>query len=234
MEADELKPGETTWAQFVLEKPVALVNGDHYIIRSTTDTLGGGKIVEAHTKRLRRRRPDVIQSLKIKEEGTLDEVILSLLSAQQPTEMNELLARSQLPADDAKTVVEELVQSSRVVAIGQGEHRILITAAGWDSIVKTATAILQEYHRKFPLRPGMSREELRSKLKIGFRCSGSLAKTGRGSGVVEEGTDIRLASHHIQLNAAQQTKINAFLDSLAKNPYAPPTDRFPSRTCLIY
>ncbi len=232
LEDDELKPGETAWAQFVLEKPVALVNGDHYIIRSTTDTLGGGKIVDAHAKRLRRRQPGVIQSLKIKDEGTLDEVILSLLSAKQPTEMSELLGRRQLPAGDAGAVVDELIQSGRMVAIGPSEHRLLMTAAGWDSIVKTATGFLREYHKKFPLRPGMPREELRNKLKLGSAGLAVLQKLVEAQVVAEEGTDIRLASFHIQLNAAQQANINAFLDSLAKNLYTPPADLIPEPDLL--
>jgi len=48
---------------------VALVNGDHFIIRSPVETLGGGKVFDFHAKRLRRLRPDVIESLKAREEG---------------------------------------------------------------------------------------------------------------------------------------------------------------------
>jgi len=231
LEGDELKPGETAWTQFILEKPVALVNGDHYIIRSTTDTLGGGKIVDAHAKRLRRRQSNVIQSLKVKEEGTLDEVILSLLSAKQPVEMSELLAH-QLPAGDAGAVVSELVQSGQIVAVGPAEHRLLMTAAGWNNIAKTAIGFLQEYHKKFPLRLGMPREELRNKLKQGSASPAVLQKLVEAKVVTEEGTDIRLASFRIQLNAAQQAKIDAFLDSLAKNPYTPPADLIPEPDLL--
>ncbi|MBN1366389.1 MAG: selenocysteine-specific translation elongation factor, partial [Dehalococcoidales bacterium] len=219
LEGDVLKPGENAWAQFVLEKPVAIVNGDHYIIRSTTDTLGGGKIIEAHAKRLRRRQSGILQGLKTKEEGTLDEIILALLTAKQPAEGNDLLSRSQLPAGDVNAVIDELIDSGRVVTIGQGEHRLLVTAPGWDNIVRSAAGFLQEYHKKFPLRPGMPREELRNKLKMGTVGSSVLQKLAESGAVMEEGTDIRLPSFYIQLNATQQSKINAFLDSLAKNPY---------------
>ena len=232
LEGDELKPGETTWAQFVLDEPVALANGDHYIIRSTTDTLGGGKIVEAQARRVRRRRPDVIQNLKVKEEGTLDEVIYSLLRAKQPVEIKDLLDRSQVPADTAKSAVEELIHQGRVVTIGQGEHRLLITGAGWDGIIKNATGILQDYHKKFPLRPGMSREELRSKLKLGAAAVAALLKLVESQVLVEEGTDIRLPEYRIQPTPAQQAKMNAFLDTLAKTPYSPPADQLPEPDLL--
>ena len=63
LEGDELKPGEVTWAQLLLDKPIAVSNGDRFIIRSPMDTLGGGDIVDSHAKRLRRLRPDIIQNL---------------------------------------------------------------------------------------------------------------------------------------------------------------------------
>ena len=56
LEGDSLKPGETTWVQVALEDPVAVVKGDRYIIRSPMETLGGGTIVDAHARRLRRFR----------------------------------------------------------------------------------------------------------------------------------------------------------------------------------
>ena len=223
LEQDELKPGASGWAQFSLEKPVVVVSGDHYIIRSTTDTLGGGRIVESLAKRLRRRRPEVIQSLKVKEEGTLDEVILSLLHAKQPVNIKELIDRGHLSVDAVRPVVEELIQQDRVVAIGQGEHRLLMTRAGWEGIIKNAMSVLQEYHKKFPLRSGMSREELRSKLKLGTVAVVIFQKLRENQIVVEEGTDIRLPSHWIQLTPLQQAKIEAFLKTLEQNPYAPAT-----------
>ena len=232
LEADEIKPGETLWAQFELEKPVALINGDHYIIRSTTDTLGGGKIIEAHAKRLRRRQPAILQGLKVKEEGTIDEVILSLLTAKQPDELKGLVSRSQLSFDNVSAVIEELIQSGSVIAIGQGEHRLLMTAAGWENLVKTAAGFLQEYHKKFPLRSGMPREELRNKLRQGTAGPAVLQKLVESGAVVEEGTDIRLPAFSVQLSAAQQAAIKAFLDSLEKNPYQPPADLIPEPDLL--
>jgi selenocysteine-specific elongation factor len=64
LEADELKPGGSGWAQLALERPLAIINGDRFIIRSPMETLGGGGIVEAHAKRLRRFRPEVIENLR--------------------------------------------------------------------------------------------------------------------------------------------------------------------------
>ncbi|GAG33910.1 unnamed protein product, partial [marine sediment metagenome] len=97
LEGEELKPGDITWVQLLLDRPVAVVNGDHFIIRSPTETLGGGKVVDSHAKRLRRFRPAIIQSLRVKGEGTAEEVIMALLETKQPRELSALLAQSDLP-----------------------------------------------------------------------------------------------------------------------------------------
>ncbi|MFC2071797.1 selenocysteine-specific translation elongation factor, partial [Chloroflexota bacterium] len=115
LEREKLEPGETTWAQLVLSNPVALVRNDRFIIRSSMETLGGGVIVDARAKRLRRFRPDIIQSLRIKGEGTAEEVILVLLETKQPMELPSLLVQCDLPASEAQPAVESLIQQGKVI-----------------------------------------------------------------------------------------------------------------------
>ena len=43
---------------------------------------------------------------------------------------------------------------------------------------------------------------------------------------------VRLPSHRVRITQAQQTKIAAFLDSLAQNPYTPPGDQIPEPDLL--
>lgn len=232
LEKEKLEPGEITWAQLELSKPVALVQGDHFIIRSPMETLGGGKVVDSHARRLRRFRPDIIQSLKVKEEGTAEEVIMAVLETKQSLELPALLARCNLPTSEARSAVESLVQQARVIEIGQGEHCLLLTAPGWERLSKQATSILQDYHRRFPTRSGMPKVELGSRLKLG-KHSPAIWQGLLDEGVLsEEGLAARLTLHKIQLTQAQQAKIDAFLQSLVKNPYAPSGDLIPEPDLL--
>ncbi|GAI18779.1 unnamed protein product, partial [marine sediment metagenome] len=50
--------------------------------------------------------------------------------------------------------------------------------------------------------------------------------------LIEEGLTVHLPSHQIQFTQAQQAKIDAFLKSLAQNPYAPPSDQIPEPDLL--
>jgi len=232
LEKEKLEPGEATWAQLALSKPLALVKGDRFIIRSPMETLGGGDIIDARAKRLRRFRPAIIQNLRVKGEGTDEEVIMALLETKQPLELPALLVQCDLPDSEAQSAVESLIQQSRVITVGQSEHRLLFTAPGWDRLIKQATTILQEYHRKFPARSGMPKVELGSRLKLGKHSPAILQKLLDDGVLGEEGLGVYLSSHRIQLTQAQQAKVDAFLNSLVQNPYAPPSDLVPEPDLL--
>ena len=232
LEKEKVEPGDTTWAQLVLNEPVALVKGDHFIIRSSMETLGGGKVVDLHARRLRRFRPSVIQSLKVRKEGTTEEVIMALLETRQPLELTTLMAQCDLPASEVQPALESLTQQGQVIDIGQGEHRLLYTAAGWERLAKQATTILQDYHQRFPTRSGMPKVELGSRLKLS-RYSPNIWQRLLEKGVLsEEGLVMRLPTYRVQLTRAQQAKIDAFLRSLDQNPYAPPSDLIPEPDLL--
>ena len=232
LEGDGLKPGESTWAQLLLEGPVAVIKGDRFIIRSPMETLGGGDIVDAQAKRLRRFRPAVIQNLQAREEGTTEEVALALLETKQPLELSALVAQCNLPAEEVKQAVASLIQQGRIADMGEGEHRLLVTASGWERLVAQVVTLLGDYHRRFPARSGMPRVELSSRLKLGSLASAALTKlVGRGV-IIEEGGCVHLPAHAVQLTPAQQAKVNDFLKSLAQHPYAPPGELLPEPDLL--
>ncbi len=233
LDMDELEPGDTGWAQLVLTEPVAAAKGDRFIIRSPMETLGGGTVIDPHASRHRRSRPAVIESLQARERGTAQEVIMATLPARQPLEWTALLARCDLPPAEARPAIEDLIQQHEVIGVGQGEDRLLFTRAGWKHLEENAAATVQDYHRRFPTRPGMPKAELVSKLKLGPRHStGVMQRLFQDGILVEGGTAVRLPSFEIQLTQEQQNRIDAFLHSLARNPYAPPSELIPEPDLL--
>jgi selenocysteine-specific elongation factor len=227
LEGDALKPGESTWAQLTLERPLSMVKGDRYIIRSPMETLGGGGIVDVHARRLRRFHPEVIANLKARAGGTAEEVIAALLETKQPLELAALAAQGNLPAAEADVAVASLIEQGRIMAMGEGEHRLLFTAKGWQGLAEKATAALADYHKKFPARSGMPKAELGTRLKLGVYSNTALENFVRQGILVEEGGHLRLPAHKVQISPAQQAKIDAFLKSLAASPYSPPGELIP-------
>ncbi len=95
--------------------------------------------------------------------------------------------------------------------------------------------MVQDYHRRFPTRPGMPRGELGNKLQLSAAAFALTLHRLLDDGIlVEEGAAVRLPSHQIQLSREQQAKVDAYLQSLARNPYAPPSDIMPEPELLNF
>jgi selenocysteine-specific elongation factor len=155
------------------------------------------------------------------------------LETKQPLEQADLLARSDMSSSEAQPAIEDLIQQRKVVRISHEEHHLLFTRPEWERLVEKAVAIVQDYHRRFPLRPGMPKAELASKLKLTTQYFASALQIFSQEGVlVEEGTVVRHASYQINLTQQQQAKLDTFLHSLANNPYAPPSDLIPEPDLL--
>lgn len=222
LDREEILPGETGFVQFILMEPVAVVNGDHYVIRSPMDTLGGGVILEAHpVKRHRRFQMATIENLKARSEGKMGDAILASLRAKQPQEMNELLASISLNRGAAEEMIEYLVQQGQVVRIGEGKSSMLYSESGWKQTADSLVALVAEYHRKYPLRQGMAKAELSSKTKLGSHFQNVLVRLVQEGKLFEEGTVVRLPDHQVKLTPAQKERIEQYLKQLKKNPYSP-------------
>ena len=232
LEGDTLKPGASTWVQLLLSQPVAAVNGDHYIIRSTTETLGGGKIVDVRAKRLRRFRPEIIDNLKARQEGTAEEIILALLETKKSLEIPTLLTQSGQSIEEAQPAIESLVREGKVVRLGQGDQGQLMTAADWKRLTDKAVGTLRDYHRQNPIRPGMPRVELSSRLKLATYAAAALRQLVEQETIIEDGATVHLPAHRVEFTPTQQAKIDALLRSLGQNPYSPPGDLIPEPDLL--
>ena len=232
LEGDELRPGDSTWAQLSLERPLAVIDGDRYIIRSPVETLGGGGIIDVRAKRLRRFRLEVIENLRAREGGTDEEVIMALLETKQPLEYSALLVQGNIPAAKADIAITLLIKLQRIVAMGEGQRRVLLTASGWQRLTEKAVSVLADYHKKFPTRSGMPRVELSTRLKLGSFITMALDNFIKQGILVEEGGHLRLPFYRVQVTPAQQAKIDAFIKALAANPYAPPSELIPEPDLL--
>lgn len=226
LDKEKLEPGEAGWAQLVLSQPVAVVKGDLFIIRSSTDTLGGGEIVDAYPRRHRRFHAGTIQGLAARERGSPTEILLATIEARQPLTLEELLARSSLSQSETQQAIQSLVSENRMVVLGEkGAGVLLFSSMGWQRLRDEATQAVAGYHRRFPLRPGMPKEELKSKLRVpSGSFTAALQRLSQDGAVVEDGKAVRLPSHRMELSREQQAVVDAFFKLLSQNPYSPPSD----------
>ncbi|MDP2952340.1 MAG: selenocysteine-specific translation elongation factor [Chloroflexota bacterium] len=228
LDKDEVKPGETTWAQLHLSQPVVAVKGDLFIIRTPQGTVGGGEIIDPHARRHRRFHPATLKALATLEKGTPEDLLLQALEGTQPCELSALAERSGLSQAEARAAATALASARNMVALGKGglePNTILFTPRGWEALKGKAQEALSGYHRQFPLRPGMPKEELRSRLKLSARAFLEVVeRLASERALAEERTSLRLSTHQSRPTPAQQREADDFLRRLAQTPYSPPGD----------
>jgi selenocysteine-specific elongation factor len=233
-----LAPGDDGWVQLRLDKPVALVKGDRFIIRqpSPSVTVGGGRVVNPFPGRRHRRfRAEVIERLETLAHGSPEEILLQDLERQQPCEVRGLMGRTSLSRQQAQDSLAALLENGQVFALDSSspaavpESGFLVTRSGWGGMRERIEALLGEYHRSFPLRAGMPREEVKSRLarhvpKLTPRLFGEILARGMTEGwLAETGGALRLASHQPVFSAKQQQAVDYLLYTFRQEPYTTPS-----------
>ena len=231
---DILQPGETGWLQLELREPVVAVRRDRYILRrpSPGETLGGGEVVDPHPKgRHRRFAKSVIQRLEALAGGSPADVLLQALLASGAASLREVVARSSLEREAATGALQELIDQRQLLAIENRDRElsidsdILVTTPGF--LEQMAARVAQEvesYHQANPLRRGMPREELKSRLKAPVRLyNATLEDLVRKQVLEEDGPLIFRHGHEVQFNPAQERAVNGLIARFEKSPYTPPS-----------
>ncbi len=167
LEADELEPGRTALAQLECENPLVAVKGDRLVIRSYSPmrTIGGGKVIDPIPPKRKRLDPGVIEALTIKEKGTPGELLEQFMAAgkQVAFSKEELFHGLGLPAETAESALNTLVSRETVKQFASDGRQYYVLSSLYRQKAAELAETLEKFHASFPLRPGVSKEELRSK-----------------------------------------------------------------------
>ncbi len=99
-----------------------------------------------------------------------------------------------------------------------------MSAGGWSALLNRLTRVVDEYHRQYPLRAGMPKEELKSRLRLAPRLFNEvIARAVRQGRLAERGTTVRLPDHQVRFTPEQQAKVDRLLEAFARQPYTPPS-----------
>jgi selenocysteine-specific elongation factor len=83
---------------------------------------------------------------------------------------------------------------------------------------------VDDYHKKYPLRRGISREELKSKLKFPTHLYNAALRRIVSAGELQEnGTMVQRGGFSIQFNVQQQLFVDGLLARFSAAPFSPPT-----------
>ena len=141
----------TGLAQLHLEEPLVPLPGDRLVLRfySPVTTIAGGVIVDVKPTRHKRFAADTLAALAVKEAGDPRELFLQELGAAGLQGL-AVADHGEFRGDPAVVQVGE-----RLYAREELSHQ----AAGIEQLVA-------DYSQRFPLRPGIPKEEARRRLKF--------------------------------------------------------------------
>ncbi|WP_141610206.1 selenocysteine-specific translation elongation factor [Litorilinea aerophila] len=230
---ERLEPGQQGWLQLRLARPVVVAAGDRYILRqpSPSMTLGGGQILNPHPRRRWRRfDPAVLARFQTLAQGTPDEILLQTLARFPLTPAAELFAHSGLDLAVAQETLAELQRSGAALALDAGSEPVWLTPEAWEELVGRMARQVEHFHAQFPLRRGMPRGELRSRV-LGQRDGGSLSvrifnaliQRAQEQGLLEaDDSVVWLPGFVPRPSPEQQARVDRLLAAFARAGMSPP------------
>ncbi|MFN8592686.1 MAG: selenocysteine-specific translation elongation factor [Thermomicrobiales bacterium] len=232
LDRDTIPPGETGWVQLRFRTRLAVRKGDRFIVRraSPSETIGGGEVIDANPPRHQRFRPETVAALETLAAGSPDEIVLQAIESR-PVEIGELRASvAGLTAGQIDAALGQLIAEGDVLVLGAGTPGftttdVVVATTRWGEIEQQLIDTLRRFHASNPLRPGMPREELRT--RMGLRPPRVfdlvIGEAMRRGSISDGGATIRDAGFALVLDPTRQGKADAFLASLAANPLSPPS-----------
>jgi selenocysteine-specific elongation factor len=221
--SQQIEPGQEGWLQLATRDPVAVVRGDRFILRrpSPGATLGGGRVLDPFPGRRHRRfRPDVVERLQTLAQGTPAELLLQTLSRLEPEKPAVVIKQSGLDEATAQPILEELIAQGQIIQLGAQ----IMSRSGWQRTLDKLVGIITEYHGERPLRLGMSREEVRSRLKLPAAVFNPLISQSVADNLLaDDGALVRLPTHQVEFTAQQQKAVDQLRQQLASAGFNSPS-----------
>ncbi|HYL07368.1 MAG TPA: selenocysteine-specific translation elongation factor [Candidatus Udaeobacter sp.] len=207
--ADEIPPGGEGWVQLYLDRPIAALAQDRFVLRmpSPPATLAGGTFIDVAPRKHPRHDSAVRESLVRRAAGNVLQE--ELRKYPRGVAVSSLLKASTAQQDDLENL------SARRI----GEW--IYSEDAWTALAARATGELEAYHAAHPLRSGIPREQLRSRLAVSPASFGPLV-----TGLIADGRAIELdgelaAPGHAVTLETDQGPASALLTLLREQRFAP-------------
>jgi len=164
LDRNEIEPGQEAFVQFSFFEPTVVLPGDRYIMRGSyaIQTLAGGTVLDIAPGRHKRFSGDLGAVYSLLQRGSQRQ------NAEYHVGKGQYrgIARDYLAMllgvgrDGLDALVDDLARERKVKAVG----KTVLLEERFESYKKLFEGLLSEFHAKNPLKIGISREELRTRL----------------------------------------------------------------------
>lgn len=230
LDREKLSPGEEAYVHLRLEQPTAAMLHDRYVLRSYSPatTIGGGVILDPCPPLKRRRRPEVVAHLQILEQGSSRDRLMQLLKSgsTSPLPLPALQAAAGIDPQDLEEHLRDLLAAGKIIAIKGRDGETYLHREVYDDLRQTILSLLKQFHAQQPLREGISKEELRSRLARGVSpalFAQLLNDLTQAKELAQDRDRVRLTAHRPQLSAAEETLTKRLESLYQRAALQPPT-----------
>lgn len=226
MDRDILAPGESCFAQLRLEETLTGKRGDRFVVRfySPLETVGGGQIIDPCPFKHRRGDKKTLEAMEIKLNGDSRQVVHCLIAEHSHgwTDISDIARLGSFAPQEAAMQAGALAGDELVVHVGRD---IYLDSEYVKKLRKAALAVLTDFHKKNPLKGGMKREELRTRILPDVRISdvdGLLDHFIQKGSIKEVKGLISVASFKVEAGERLQKLMDRLLSDYTKAGYSPP------------
>jgi selenocysteine-specific elongation factor len=225
LDREALEPGSQGYIQLRLEAPVLALPRDRYVIRSYSPmvTIGGGELLDVAPAKAR-RSPALVARLQVLERGAPEAVLEEHLRrvAAGGARTPDLRARTSFGPEALQRLLADLTARQRVLLVDR-EWYVHVDVA--DRLREQAVAELTAFHTREPLKAGMSKEELRTRLgaleeRVFLHLLDRFVSAGA---LTVERDKVRIAGHQVRLTAKQQALVDRLEGEFRDAGVAPPS-----------
>ncbi|MBN1561952.1 selenocysteine-specific translation elongation factor [candidate division KSB1 bacterium] len=215
---DKLTPGQSAYAQMMLEEVAVAQKRDPFVIRQYSPqlTIGGGIILDPNPESHRRTSRAVLERLHTLESLDASEIVMSiLLQTDHPIKPAELCKKTTLEPNALEPLLQDLLQKKQLFFFAKEGY------LHKNSLAKRKTVIINElekFHQKEPLRAGMKRANLlaRTAREMPAVFDAIIADLLDQGVIVLVGDSVKLSSHEIRLSGEEE-KIAASIYEILQN-----------------
>lgn len=225
---DTLEPGDSAHAQLRLARPVLLLNGDPFVLRSSSPsaTVAGGRVLDPFPPGRRRRSAEALELLENLSGGADSGVIAGMVAGSLLSGIThaELATRSGIVSRRLEAALAGLLASGDIIQVVRDPKKYLSRTA-FASLCDLLLNEMNDYFVRNPLKEGIGKEELKTRLpsrsdeRFFTPCLAALEKEGK---VVAERDQVRLVGRKAGSDTAQSDIRGQILLELEKGGKEPP------------
>jgi selenocysteine-specific elongation factor len=211
---ETLDPGRRALAQLRLESPAVVGRGDRLVVRSYSpaETIGGAVVVDPLPPRRRSADRTAVERLRDARSLVDAAEVLVAEAGTRGIEAPALAARLTVPL---ARLSAELPSRAALAVLGQ-DPAVVVSRDALAGLGDAAVASIEAFHRSQPLKPGMPREELRTRefghapAAVFERVLADLAAAGRVRLLPDAVAGSR---HEVRLNAGEAEAREMLVDA---------------------